>query len=131
MLAAPDPRQIAADTLHLVQQRQADGTVIASYQRRWDARGPAWVRHGAYTGFHPNGAPRTQGEYRDGREEGTWRDFHDNGNVACVGDYRLGREQGLWRFFDREGNEERMVVYRDGQQVDLAGADAAAVQAGS
>ncbi len=121
MLPAPDPRLIDPATLHLVEQREADGTLIASYQRHWDVRGPAWVRHGGYTGFHPNGAPRTQGEYRHGREEGVWRDFHDNGNIACLGEYRLGKEQGLWRFFDREGNEERMVVYRDGQAADLSG----------
>ena len=119
-MSDPDPRQTAADRLHLVQEREEGGTLLASYQRRFDQRGPGWVRHGQYAGFHRNGTLRTQGAYANGREEGLWRDFHDNGSVACVGEYRLGKEQGLWRFFDRDGDEERMVVYRDGRPVDLS-----------
>jgi hypothetical protein len=100
--------------IDLVELLDSAGRVTARYQRR---RGPdgGWVRHGAYVGYHRNGAVSTEGEYQQGREEGLWRDYHDNGWIACVGRYHQGREQGLWRFFDREGNEGEPLFYGDGQ----------------
>ena len=112
----------AAKELNVIEHREPDGTLLATYGRRWDPRG-AWVRHGHYAGYYPNGVVRTEGKYENGREEGIWRDYHDNGWIACVGSYHLGLEQGLWRFFDREGNEGKMVLYRDGAVVDFTAAE--------
>lgn len=106
------------ETLDLVEEREHDGTLLARWARARTASGD-WTHHGPYWGYHRNGQLRTEGEYRDGLEEGLWRDYHDNGFIACAGDYRKGLEQGLWRFFDRDGNEGPKVVYRDGVAVVL------------
>ena len=103
-----------SDTLHLAETLYESGSLKWRYSRRLSADGTHWIRHGLFFAYTECGRLDSEGEYRDGKEEGLWRDYHVNGRIAAEGVYLGGKEEGVWRFFDADGKEEKSVVYQSG-----------------
>ncbi|HEY8278823.1 MAG TPA: toxin-antitoxin system YwqK family antitoxin, partial [Bdellovibrionota bacterium] len=52
---------------------------------------------------HGEGTMRTEGKYRNGKQEGDWKAWHANGRLAYVGHFRSGKEVGISRTWSEEG----------------------------
>ena len=83
-----------------------DDQLIARYSRYLNIEETAWVRHGVWQSFAPNGQVVSRGNYTRGQEHGPWQDFHDNGQLAAEGRYDIGKEVGCWKYWDRNGQLE-------------------------
>jgi hypothetical protein len=112
------PGEAAPETvLAVLEVPNPDGGVRFRITRYFSADGVHWVRHGRFAMFHNNGTIATEGEYRDGLEEGVWRDYYENGQLAAEGVYCNGKEEGYWRFWARDGTEQPAVEYMGGEEV--------------
>jgi antitoxin component YwqK of YwqJK toxin-antitoxin module len=109
------------ETLHIAEIPYESGQLKYVYSRYLADDGKRWVRHGLFRAFHPNGKPKSEGEYEHGIENGSWRDFHENGQLAAEGAYRNGKTDGRWRFWDQDGREEKPVDFKDGVEVGTSG----------
>jgi hypothetical protein len=107
----------AEEVLSALEVRGPDGSMRFRISRYCSADGSRWVRHGRFQMFHPNGTIATEGQYKDGLEEGNWRDYYENGQIAAEGCYANGKEEGYWRFWHRDGTEQPPVEYAKGEEV--------------
>ena len=83
------------------------GEVHFRYSRYLSDDGEKWIRHGLFCAYHKNGALSSEGNYKDGFEDGLWRDYHENGQLAAEGVFLKGKEFGTWRYWDVNGVEEQ------------------------
>ena len=63
-------------------------------------------RHGAWTGWYPNGDRREYMEYRAGEHHGKSARWHENGQLGQRGEWRNGEECGTWECWSDDGQSE-------------------------
>jgi antitoxin component YwqK of YwqJK toxin-antitoxin module len=114
----PKPGSPEADdnTLYIAEEFYPSGAIRFRYAYRPAPDGTR-VKHGWFVHYHEDGTVGSEGEYRDGYEEGPWKDYHENGRLAAKGKYARGKEHGRWRFWDRDGHEETPVEYDHGEEI--------------
>jgi hypothetical protein len=63
---------------------------------------------------------QTQGELKDGKQEGPWAGYHDNGQVSEKGTYKDGKKDGPWISYneDRTVDEKNSGTFKDGVKVE-------------
>jgi len=82
------------------------------YARWCEKSGPSGVRrHGPYTAWHPSGAKKEEGEYRDGWKHGRWTVWTAQGPKESEGEYRNGLQHGRWILWERGERAEGEYRY--------------------
>jgi len=82
------------------------------YARWCEKSGPFGVqRHGPYATWHPSGAMKEEGEYRDGRQHGRWTVWTAQGGKESEGEYRNGLKHGRWTTWERGERTEGEYQY--------------------
>ena len=74
---------------------------------------------GEWKYFYPNGQIESIGSFENNKAEGRWISYYANGNKKCEGNYRRGKEDGLWIYYNEKGKTINMILYEDGEFVDL------------
>ena len=61
-----------------------------------------------------------QGQFKNGKEEGSRVWYHDNGQLFGKGDYKNGKREGPWVSYNKNGtvNEEHTGTYKNDVKVD-------------
>lgn len=62
-----------------------------------------FVADGFYREFYPNGQKFAEGQYKNGRQEGTWTYWYDNGKENRKATYKNGQPDGSWTVYNIEG----------------------------
>jgi len=91
------------------------GELRAQYGVRVEPDGSE-VRHGAWTGWYPEGEVESEGRYEDGARTGEWTFRWPNGKRKEVGEYRDGLRTGTWREYDERGKRIAQGRYREGHR---------------
>jgi hypothetical protein len=68
------------------------------------------------TFYYESGEKMSEGEMRDGREEGQWTSWHENGNIQSTGFYLDGRKDSLWTWYDESGVLAETGMYDNGME---------------
>jgi hypothetical protein len=70
---------------------------------------PGASKDGLNTNYYPtkgSGSKRqklSEGEYKNGKQEGSWTEWHDNGQKRSEGEYKNGEKEGLWAYWQVNG----------------------------
>jgi hypothetical protein len=91
------------------------GELRAQYEVRVEPDGSE-LRHGAWTGWYPEGEVESEGRYEDGARTGEWTFRWPNGKRKEVGEYRDGLRTGTWRQYDERGKRIAQGRYREGHR---------------
>jgi hypothetical protein len=75
-----------------------------------------FVADGFYREFYPNGEKFAEGQYKNGRQEGTWTYWYDNGKVNRTVTYKNGRPDGSWEVHNADGAVVAKRGYKDGKR---------------
>jgi antitoxin component YwqK of YwqJK toxin-antitoxin module len=69
--------------------------------------------------YHDNGQLRSEGNHKDGKEDGPWDDYHDNGQLKSKGTYKDGEWDGPWVSYNKDGTVWDLFIgtYMDGMLV--------------
>lgn len=86
--------------LYITEISYEDGKIHFRYTRYLNQDATQWIRHGLFQAYYPNGQLASEGNYKNGKEDGLWIDYHQNGQVAAKGFYCNGLEIGEWEFYD-------------------------------
>lgn len=62
-----------------------------------------FVADGYYREFYPNGQKFAEGQYKNGRQEGTWTYWYDNGQINRKANYKNGQPDGSWEIYNTDG----------------------------
>ena len=68
-------------------------------------------RHGPYATWHPSGAKKEEGEYRDGLKHGRWTTWSNSGVNLAEGPYVYGRKQDLWTQWNQDGSKQEEAEF--------------------
>ncbi|HSV82080.1 MAG TPA: hypothetical protein VLK85_23045 [Ramlibacter sp.] len=79
------------------------GEIRFRYTRVMASDGTRWIRHGLFCEYARNGQVISEGQYKDGKEEGLWRDYYPSGQLAAEGHYANGEEIGEWHYWSPDG----------------------------
>ena len=74
---------------------------------------------GEWKYFFPDGQIESIGNFENSIPDGKWISFYHSGNKKCEGNYRRGKEQGLWIYYNKKGKPENMILFDEGEFVDL------------
>jgi antitoxin component YwqK of YwqJK toxin-antitoxin module len=75
------------------------------------------LHHGLYMNFHPNGAVKDSGYYKDGLRDGIWDEFYDNGQLKASGYYYKGQKNSGWKYYTPQGKLSMLSEYKNGKLV--------------
>lgn len=56
---------------------------------------------------------KSQGEFQNGKRDGSWINYHDNGQLRSKGDYKNGNRDGPWVFYWETGGLMFEGGYKD------------------
>ncbi|MBI2968671.1 MAG: toxin-antitoxin system YwqK family antitoxin [Bacteroidetes bacterium] len=57
------------------------------------------LKQGLWKEYYPEGALKSEGEYKNNVREGEWVFYFENGNIEQKGTYFKGKPDGLWKWF--------------------------------
>jgi len=63
-------------------------------------------RVGLFTEYFPNGQPRCQGNYTQGKEDGLWYGWHPDGKLRFQGIFLAGVRSGNWQYWNEDGSHD-------------------------
>jgi len=64
--------------------------------------------------YYDDGNPYSEGEMKNGEEEGEWKYYYENGNLYLVGSFTNGIENGLWTWYYESKELMRTATYKNG-----------------
>ena len=70
---------------------------------------------GLWVGYHDNGQLWYKGTYKDGKSEGPWVSYHDNGQLSLKGIYKDGERDGPWVRYHDNGQLWQKGEFKDGK----------------
>jgi len=68
---------------------------------------------GSRVWYHDNGQLFGKGDYKNGKREGPWVTYHDNGQLGRKGTYKDGKKEGPWISYWDNGLLMYKGVYKD------------------
>jgi antitoxin component YwqK of YwqJK toxin-antitoxin module len=77
---------------------------------------------GKYTSYYPNGMRLMEGEYVDGRKEGSWYHFHEDGSIEIIYVYRSDKvveehpKNGVFEAYWPNDIKRSEYTFQDGQK---------------
>jgi antitoxin component YwqK of YwqJK toxin-antitoxin module len=71
---------------------------------------------GFYREFYPNGQKFVEGQYKNGRQEGTWTYYYNNGQLQRTVTYSNGQPNGSWEVHNVEGAVVAKRGFKDGKR---------------
>ena len=75
-------------------------------------------KNGLSTNFYINSKQKkSEGEYKDGKQEGRWIEWWINGQKMSEGNYKDGKKDGNWTWWFMEGGNQCVGEYKDGSEV--------------
>jgi hypothetical protein len=70
------------------------------------------TKHGKYTSWYKGTAIKeSEGNYRDGKQEGQWTFWHNNGKISSSGEFKDGMHQGKWIIYYINGQKAAESEY--------------------
>ena len=69
------------------------------------------------TSWYENGQKKSEGTYKDGKEDGLQTDWYRNGEKKSEGTYKDGKEDGLWTWWYENGQKELEKIFKDGELI--------------
>ncbi|MDC0100495.1 DUF1566 domain-containing protein [Crocinitomicaceae bacterium] len=66
--------------------------------------------------WHENGQLWTEGNYKDGKEEGVQKDWYENGQIWDELNYKDGKEEGVQKSWYENGQLRSESNYKDGKE---------------
>lgn len=72
--------------------------------------------HGPYVEMNQAGKRVRQGDYVNGKRQGTWKFWHGNGQLAKQGSYQDNQTNGKWVYYRPDGTLLREEFYESGKQ---------------
>ena len=75
-------------------------------------------KNGLSTNFYINSKQKkSEGEYKDGKQEGRWIEWWINGQKMSEGNYKDGKKDGNWTWWFMECGNQCVGEYKDGSEV--------------
>ena len=76
-------------------------------------------QEGAWVGYHDNGQLFYKGYYKNGKTEGSWVSYWRNGQLFSKGYYKNGKEEGSWVYYMDDGSVSTASTgtYKDGVKI--------------
>ena len=65
---------------------------------------------------YPNGAPSSEGKFRNGKPEGFWKSYYVTGIIKSEGKYSNYQLDSVWVFFDQAGDTTEKISYLYGKR---------------
>ena len=56
--------------------------------------------------FHENGQKQSEGEYKNGKQNGHWIGWYANGQKSKEGGFKNGKQEGLWTSWYENGRKK-------------------------
>ena len=74
---------------------------------------------GSRVWYHDNGQLFGKGDYNNGKREGPWVTYHYDGQLESKGDYKNARREGPWVINHDDGTVIKFLTgtYKDGKKV--------------
>ena len=72
------------------------------------------VRDGEWSCWYRTGQVKSNGSYKDGKEEGEWEYWYSNGQLESKGKYKNGNREGEWIYLRKIGIIASKVIYKNG-----------------
>ena len=72
-----------------------------------------WIYHGVSKSYYKNGQLKSEGNFKDNKQDGQWRWYYDNGQLKKKVYYKEGKEDGLSDFYYKNGQLKKKVNYKD------------------
>ena len=70
---------------------------------------------GKWFGLYENGQKGSEGNYKDGKEDGLYEGWYENGKKQCEINYNDGEPDGLEVYWYKNGQKEVEANYKDGK----------------
>tara|TARA_B110000438_G_scaffold211560_1_gene203624 strand:- start:45 stop:491 length:447 start_codon:yes stop_codon:yes gene_type:complete len=74
-------------------------------------------RDGTWVWENKNGHINTKGNYKNGKEDGAWVTYHENGQLYSKGDYKYGKKEGSWVRYWNNAQLMSEGGYKNGKKV--------------
>jgi len=71
---------------------------------------------GLWTWWYENGQKWCEGTYKDGKQDGLWTNWHDQTEKSQEGTFKDGKREGIWTFWYKHGQKKKEGPYRDGKE---------------
>lgn len=68
--------------------------------------------------WHSNGIKAREGEFIDGKPNGTHKYWYQNGQLRGIGNWKVGVYDGKWEMYNEDGKEKIIQNYKDGKLVE-------------
>lgn len=70
------------------------------------------TRIGTYKKWHENGLLATEGNFKNGKEDGTWKYYHrENGKIRSEGNFLNGKKVGDWKSYDTNSTLSNLEIH--------------------
>jgi antitoxin component YwqK of YwqJK toxin-antitoxin module len=76
----------------------------------------SFVADGFYREYHPNGQLFVEGNYKDGRQEGSWTYWYEDGTQNRQVTYKNGKPDGSWESYRADGTLAAVRSFKDGRR---------------
>jgi antitoxin component YwqK of YwqJK toxin-antitoxin module len=75
------------------------------------------TKNGYWEFWHPNGEKAREGNYIDGKQDGTHKYWFQNGILRGLGNWKNGDYHGIWETYSIDGKEKTIQVFKDGKEI--------------
>ena len=72
-----------------------------------------WIYNGVSKSYYKNGQIKSEGNFKDNKQDGQWRWYYDNGQLKSKVYYKDGKEDGLSDFYYKNGQLKQKGNYKD------------------
>ena len=62
-----------------------------------------WIYNGISKSYYKNGQLKSEGNFKNNKQDGQWRSYYDNGRLKSKVYYKDGKEDGLSNFYYKNG----------------------------
>lgn len=72
---------------------------------------------GNHYDYYPNGNKKIEGNYKDGKKEGTWITYYENGQIKREENYENGLLNGVMTIWYKNGQVRYKTTYINGKNI--------------
>ena len=74
-----------------------------------------WIYNGISKSYYKNGQLKSEGNFKNNKQDGQWRSYYDNGRLKSKVYYKDGKEDGLYEEYYENGQLKYKRNYKDGE----------------
>ncbi len=111
---APPPKPKIVQEVKAVEKYDDGKTRVERQVRRMSD--DSIMNHGKFTEFYHNGNKFSEGNFKDGVQDGEWSYWHENGQLCKTVNFVNGQPDGAWETHRADGTLQTKKSYKDGKR---------------